>query len=189
LNLPARQPLAVRVATIADATALCALVNSAYRGDSSRTGWTTEADLLGGQRTDVAALEGFIRDGATHGTQVMLLHEDAAGPACCVQLERRGAEAYLGMLTVRPQSQGSGRGRDLLEAAQAHVHEIWRARAVIMTVIEQRHELIAWYERRGYRRTGLTAPFPYGDVRFGEPKRADLRFVILRKDFVEESTP
>jgi len=58
-----------------------------------------------------------------------------------------------------------------------------------MTVIEQRDELIAWYERRGYRRTGRTAPFPYGDVRFGEPKRADLRFVVLRKDFVEESTP
>lgn len=189
MNLPGRQPLAVRVATIADATALCALVNSAYRGDSSRAGWTTEADLLGGQRTDVAALEAFIHDGATHGTKVMLLHEDAAGPACCVQLERRDTEAYLGMLTVRPLGQGSGWGRALLEAAEQHVRGEWRVRAVSMTVIEQRDELISWYERRGYRRTGRTAPFPYGDVRFGEPKRADLRFVVLRKDFVEESTP
>jgi ribosomal protein S18 acetylase RimI-like enzyme len=189
LNTSTLEPLAVRVATTSDAAALCALVNSAYRGDSSRAGWTTEADLLGGQRTDVAALEAFIRDGATHGTQVMLLHEDAAGLACCVQLERRDAEAYLGMLTVRPQGQGSGRGRGLIDAAERHVREVWRARAVIMTVIEQRDELIAWYERRGYRRTGQTAPFPYGDLRFGEPKRPDLRFVILRKDFTEESTP
>ncbi|MBU3671084.1 MAG: GNAT family N-acetyltransferase [Sinobacteraceae bacterium] len=183
------EPFAVRVATAADATALCALVNSAYRGDSSRAGWTTEADLLGGQRTDVAALEAFIRDGTAHGTQVMLLHEDATGPSCCVQLERRGDEAYLGMLTVRPQGQGAGRGRLLLEAAEQHVRQAWGARAVQMTVIEQRDELIAWYERRGYRRTGQTAPFPYGDLRFGEPKRADLRFVVLRKVFAEDSAP
>lgn len=176
------EPLAVRVATASDAAALCALVNSAYRGDSSRRGWTTEADLLGGQRTDVAALQDFIRDGATEGAHVMLLHEDAVGPACCVQLERRGEEAYLGMLTVRPLAQGSGRGRGLLEAAERHAREIWGVRAVSMTVIEQRDELIAWYERRGYQRTGQTAPFPYGDERFGEPKRADLRFVVLRKE-------
>jgi hypothetical protein len=125
----------VRVATASDAAALCALVNSAYRGDSSRCGWTTEADLLGGQRTDVAALQAFIRGSESQGSNAMLLHEDVAGPACCVQLERRGEEAYLGMLTVRPLDQGSGRG-----------------------------------------------PFPYGDERFGEPKRPDLRFVVLRKE-------
>lgn len=176
------EPLAVRVATATDATALCALVNSAYRGDSSRHGWTTEADLLGGQRTDIAALETFICEGAREGTHVMLLNEDTAGAACCVQLERRGDEAYLGMLTVRPTDQGAGRGRGLLEAAERHVRNVWGARAVSMTVIEQRDELIAWYERRGYRRTGQTAPFPYGDLRFGEPKRPDLRFVVMRKE-------
>lgn len=182
MNRSTPEPLAVRVATASDAAALCALVNSAYRGDSSRRGWTTEADLLGGQRTDVAALQAFIRDGTTEGTHVMLLHEDAAGPACCVQLERRGEEAYLGMLTVRPMDQGSGRGRGLLEAAERHAREVWGTRAVSMTVIEQRDELIAWYERRGYQRTGQTAPFPYDDERFGEPKRPDLRFVVLRKE-------
>jgi GNAT superfamily N-acetyltransferase len=182
LKPPTHEPLAVRVATASDAAALCALVNSAYRGDSSRRGWTTEADLLGGQRTDVAALQAFIHDGARDGSQLMLLHEDAAGPTCCVQLERTGGDAYLGMLTVRPLEQGSGRGRGLLEAAERHARQIWGARAVSMTVIEQRDELIAWYERRGYRRTGQTAPFPYGDARFGEPKRPDLRFVVLRKE-------
>ena len=182
MNRSTPEPLAVRVANASDAAALCALVNSAYRGDSSRRGWTTEADLLGGQRTDVAALQAFIRDGTTEGTHVMLLHEDAAGPACCVQLERRGEETYLGMLTVRPMDQGSGRGRGLLEAAEQHAREVWGTRAVSMTVIEQRDELIAWYERRGYQRTGQTAPFPYGDERFGEPKRPDLRFVVLRKE-------
>jgi len=181
LNPSNRDALAVRVATPADAAALCALVNSAYRGDSSRAGWTTEADLLGGQRTDVAALEAFIRDGAAHDSHVMLLHEDEAGPSCCVQLERRGNAAYLGMLTVRPRGQGTGLGRRLLEAAEQHVRHAWGVHAVQMTVIEQRDELIAWYERRGYRRTGQTAPFPSGDVRFGEPKRPDLRFVVLEK--------
>ena len=85
-------------------------------------------------------------------------------------------------MTVRPLDQGSGRGRGLLEAAERYIREVWSARAVSMTVIEQRNELIAWYERRGYHRTGQTAPFPYGDERFGEPKRPDLRFVVLRKD-------
>lgn len=183
------QPLAVRVATADDAAALSALVNSAYRGDSSRAGWTTEADLLGGQRTDAAALAAFIDEGAASGSQVMLLHEDAAGPTCCVQLERRDDEAYLGMLTVRPQGQGAGRGRHLIEAAEQHVRNAWGASAVQMTVIEQRNELIAWYERRGYCRTGKTAPFPYGDLRFGEPKRPDLRFVVMRKDLAEGQTP
>lgn len=182
MNRSSPEPLAVRVATASDAAALCALVNSAYRGDSSRCGWTTEADLLGGQRTDVAALQAFIRGSESQGSNAMLLHEDVAGPACCVQLERRGEEAYLGMLTVRPLDQGSGRGRGLLEAAERYIREVWGARAVSMTVIEQRNELIAWYERRGYHRTGQTAPFPYGDERFGEPKRPDLRFVVLRKE-------
>jgi ribosomal protein S18 acetylase RimI-like enzyme len=173
--------LALRVAIEADAPALVALVNSAYRGDSSRAGWTTEADLLGGQRTDEAAMREFLAGGATRGDAVMLLHEDAAGPLACVQLERRGERAYLGMLTIRPSAQGGGLGRALLAGAERHARAAWGSRAIVMTVIEQRDELIAWYERRGYARTGRHAPFPYGDPRFGEPKRPDLRFVVLEK--------
>lgn len=185
-------PLALRAARREDAEALSALVNSAYRGDPSRVGWTTEADLLGGQRTDPDALRGFIAGGETTGDRVLLLHEavqssgSAGGPAApaidaCVQLERHGDEAYLGMFTVRPTLQGGGLGRRLLAGAEQDARRRWGVTAVHMTVIAQRAELIAWYERRGYRATGETAPFPYGDARFGEPLRPDLHFVVLRK--------
>lgn len=178
-------PPALRRAIDADVTALHALVNSAYRGESSRAGWTTEADLLGGQRTDAAALAEFIERGAAQDDRAMLVMPrgdvESATLIACVQLERRGDDAYLGMLTVAPSLQGAGLGKYLLAGAEAFVARAWKTRTVTMTVIEQRSELIAWYERRGYAHTGATAPFPYGDVRFGEPKRPDLRFVVLRK--------
>ena len=174
-------PLVTRVARTGDARALVALVNSAYRGDSSRAGWTTEADLLGGQRTDEDALIEFIGRGETMGDRAMLVHERDGHLVACVQLERRGQGAYLGMLTIMPTLQSSGLGKALLASAEDFVVDSWKASKIIMTVIEQRSELIAWYERRGYSRTGETAAFPYGDVRFGEPKRPDLRFVVLSK--------
>ena len=190
--MDADAPLALRAARRDDAEALSALVNSAYRGDSSRVGWTTEADLLGGQRTDPDALRESIEQGETMGDRVLLVHEavQPSGPAggsaalaidACVQLERHGDEAYLGMFTVRPTLQGGGLGRRLLAGAEQDARRRWGVTAVHMTVIAQRAELIAWYERRGYRATGETAPFPYGDARFGEPLRPDLHFVVLRK--------
>ena len=168
---------APRPATTADAPALVALVNSAYRGDSSRAGWTTEADLLDGQRIDVAALTETI---ATPGNVILLWVQDHT-PVACVHLERTGEDCYLGMLTVRPTRQGSGLGRQLLEAAEHWAIEHWSSRSIHMTVIEQRIELIAWYERHGYSRTGRRRPFPYGDERFGLPRRGDLVFEVLCK--------
>lgn len=183
--------LTLRPARREDAEALSALVNSAYRGDSSRVGWTTEADLLGGQRTDPEALREFIAQGLAEGDRVLLVHEHAADASpgdaskidACVQLERHGDEAYLGMFTVRPTLQGGGLGKSLLACTEQDARRRWGVSAVHMTVIAQRAELIAWYERRGYRATGETAPFPYGDARFGEPLRPDLHFVVLRKAF------
>src|SRR5262245_27016447 len=169
--------LPVRPATPADADAIVALVNSAYRGDSSRAGWTTEADLLGGQRVDV---EGVIATVAAPDN-VILLYEEEDGLQGCVQLERTGDDCYLGMLTVRPTKQSTGLGRRLLEAAERWAVQRWSSRSMHMTVIVQRLELIAWYERRGYRRTGTRKPFPYGDQRFGLPRRTDLEFDVLSK--------
>ena len=184
----AARPLTLRPARRDEADALSALVNSAYRGDPSRVGWTTEADLLGGQRTDPAALREFMAAGETALDRVLLVYEGTAGgtgldrlPEACVQLERRGDDAYLGMLTVQPVRQASGLGKRLLDAAEGWAAARWGTRRIIMTVITQRPELIAWYERRGYNATGETAPFPYGDTRFGEPKRPDLQFIVLRK--------
>lgn len=184
----AARPLTLRPARRDEADALSALVNSAYRGDPSRAGWTTEADLLGGQRTDPAALREFVATGETALDRVLLVYDGTAGGTgvgrlaeACVQLERRGDDAYLGMLTVQPTRQASGLGKRLLDAAEGWAAARWGARTIIMTVITQRPELIAWYERRGYHATGETAPFPYGDTRFGEPKRPDLQFIVLRK--------
>ncbi len=179
--MPDVAPLPVRIATAADAPALVALVNSAYRGDTSRAGWTTEADLLGGQRVDLDGVQAAIARGATDGGTVMLVHEDEAGVAACVELAPEGTRCYLGMLTVRPMAQARGLGKRLLAAAERFARQQFGTREMYMTVIRQRSELIAWYERRGYRRTGQRRPFPYGDPRFGLPKRPDLEFEVLSR--------
>jgi GNAT superfamily N-acetyltransferase len=181
--------LAVRPGHCSEATALSELVNSAYRGESSKAGWTTEAELLGGQRTDPEGLAEILRSrnegnrgGGPADDQVILVHTDAAGLACCVHLQRLpDHRAYLGMLTVRPIGQARGLGRALLAAAEQWATHEWGTREMQMTVIAQRVELIAWYERRGYGHTGETRPFPYDDVRFGLPRRDDLYFAVLAK--------
>ena len=161
-----------------DVAAIVALVNNAYRGDSSRRGWTTEEHLLGGQRTDPDAIAHLIGQPG----HALLVLRDQSGLCACVLLEAQGPEVcYLGMLTVRPDLQGSGTGRRLLAAAETHAREHFGALYVEMTVIDVRSELIAWYQRRGYYQTGEMRPFPYEDQRFGLPKRSDLRFTVLRR--------
>jgi GNAT superfamily N-acetyltransferase len=169
--------LTFRTACPADAPAVVALVESAYRGDSSRVGWTTEADLLHGQRTD---LQGVTEVITAPAGRLVVAERDGGLLACC-QLERRGSAAYFGMFAVRPDQQGGGVGRAMLAEAERVAVEEWGSSRMEMTVIVQREELTAWYERRGYRRTGITSPFPYGDERFGVPQRPDLRFEKLVK--------
>ncbi|MFE3743474.1 GNAT family N-acetyltransferase [Streptomyces sp. NPDC059134] len=171
------EALTYRDATAADAEALVALVESAYRGDSSRTGWTTEADLLEGQRTD---RDGVLAVIEAPGSRLLAVERDGTLIACC-QLEHRGDAAYFGMFAVAPGAQGGGLGRVIIAAAERTAREGWGVQEMHMTVIRQREDLIAWYERRGYRRTGKLFPFPYGDERFGVPLRADLEFELLVK--------
>ncbi|RNL70236.1 GNAT family N-acetyltransferase [Streptomyces sp. I6] len=177
---PPRDPvqLSYRDATPSDVPALVDLVESAYRGDSSRAGWTTEADILDGQRTDAEGVRQVI---ATSGSRLLTVRRGDELVACC-QLEHRGDAAYFGMFAVRPGLQGGGLGRRVLAEAERVVREDWGVTEMHMTVISVREELIAWYERRGYRRTGRMTPFPYGDERFGLPRRDDLRFELLVKD-------
>ncbi|MEI5010404.1 GNAT family N-acetyltransferase [Streptomyces sp. PmtA] len=176
---PPRDPaqLSYRDATACDVPALVELIESAYRGDSSRTGWTTEADILDGQRTDPEGVRQVI--GAS-GSRLLVVERDGELVACC-QLEHRGDAAYFGMFAVRPGLQGGGLGRLVIAEAERLVGEAWGVSEMHMTVISVREELIAWYERRGYRRTGRMTPFPYGDERFGVPRRDDLQFELLVK--------
>ncbi|RKS79790.1 ribosomal protein S18 acetylase RimI-like enzyme [Actinomadura pelletieri DSM 43383] len=166
-----------RPATEADIPALVALIESAYRGDASRAGWTTEADLLGGQRIDSGMVGAVV-----HGDNgLMLLAEtDGALEACC-QVEKRDDHAYFGTFAVRPGRQGGGLGKALLAEAERIARDEWGAPEMHMTVISLREDLIAWYVRRGYVRTGELRPFPYGDERYGIPKRDDLTFELLTK--------
>lgn len=166
-------------ATPEDLPAIAALVNSAYRGETSRQGWTTEADYLDGQRTDPAALASDLE---AEGAVLLTLRDEAGGVMLgTVWLEPVEPEVwYLGMLTVRPDIQARQLGRGLLKAAEAYAAAAG-AKRVRMTVVHIRDTLIAWYERRGYALTGQRLPFPYGNERFGKPLRDDLEFVVLEK--------
>ncbi|MFB7971375.1 GNAT family N-acetyltransferase [Streptomyces rubiginosohelvolus] len=170
--------LTFRDATEADVPALVALIESAYRGDSSRTGWTTEADILQGQRTD----EQGVRDVIDAPASRLLAVERGGELVACCQLEHRGDAAYFGMFAVRPGLQGGGLGKLIIAEAERAAKEGWGVGEMHMTVISVRDDLIAWYERRGYRRTGELTPFPYGDERFGIPQRDDLAFELLVKN-------
>lgn len=173
------ESLTFRTARDADAEAVAALVQLSYRGEASRAGWTTEADLLRGQRTDTGQVRELL---ARPDTEVLLLcAPDEPLLGCCELARRTPQQAYFGMFSIRPGHQGQGLGRALLAEAERRAAVELACSVLEMTVITQRAELIAWYLRRGYRRTGERRPFPYGDERFGVPLRADLEFEVLTK--------
>ncbi|NUU25019.1 MAG: GNAT family N-acetyltransferase [Streptomycetaceae bacterium] len=178
--------LSYRTAKPADIPLLVALIESAYRGDSSRKGWTTEADLLHGQRTDAEGVADVVN--SQDGVMLLAVPAGPDGtPVACCQLERRPeGVAYFGMFAVDPDRQGDGLGRALLAEAERTAAADWGCGAMHMTVIRQREDLISWYVRRGYTRTGRMTPFPYGDERFGLPQVPDLEFELLVKPLVKD---
>jgi ribosomal protein S18 acetylase RimI-like enzyme len=179
--------LSFRAATYDDIPALIALVTSAYRGDISRQGWTTEADLLDGQRIDADMLRS---DLDTQDSLVLVAvdsaDEDRPRLVACANIAAQAGDsgvrtAYFGMFSVSPEVQGSGIGKSLLAEAERLARETLGCTRMRMTVIDIREELIAYYVRRGYLRTGILKPFPYDDPRYGLPKRDNLRFEVLEK--------
>lgn len=168
--------LSIAKAEKQDAEQIAALANAAYRGESSKQGWTTEADLLAGRRTET---EEILRLIATDDS-MFLLCKDGAELVGSVHLQKQADLVCLGMLAVRPSLQGRGVGKQLLLAAELAAQETWDVGKSIMSVIACRNELIAFYQRRGYRRTGVSKAFPV-NPELWTPKVAELRLEILEK--------
>jgi GNAT superfamily N-acetyltransferase len=171
--------LTFRDAGPADVDDVVTLVQSAYRGVGGELGWTTEAHLLERPRTDAASVAAILAE----PDAAVLLAEDAGDGSLlgCCELRSAASGAYFGMFAVRPQLQGRGVGRRLITHADAEAVRRFDAQALEMTVIGQRTDLIAWYVRLGFAPTGERRPFPHGDERFGQPRRDDLEFVVLRR--------
>lgn len=165
-------------ATADDDIALEQLINSAYRGESGKRGWTTETDLLDGTRTDAELIRRIISD----SNSLLLKAVDNEGILGCVELRQEGDKLYLGMLTVRPDLQGRGIGKALMLEAESEAARR-NCKAIFMTVLAPRTELIAWYVRQGYQDTGKRKPFAFTDPRFGTPKTA-LEFAVLEKEIL-----
>jgi ribosomal protein S18 acetylase RimI-like enzyme len=169
--------LQFRRATPEDAPEIVALVNACYRGDSSRVGWTTEADLLDGTRTDDVEITKLI----TNPDSMILVCTNDDEIIGSVNIEKQNTSSYLGMLVVKPGLQGSGIGRQLIDVAERQARAAWGSSKMTMNVITVRPELLAYYERRGYRRTGQIQPFAFDDVH-GMLKVDRLELEVLEKD-------
>lgn len=158
---------------------IAALVNAAYRGGEQGVGWTHEAGLVDGPRTSPEDLERELAH--PHRTEILCLRDDPLSPIlACVLLRQHADHCYLGMLSVAPQAQDRGLGRKLIDISESRARA-WNRDRVRMTVLDVRDTLIAWYERRGYLRTGESILFPYNNKSLGKPRLANLTFIVLEK--------
>ncbi len=170
----------ILIASEKDIQDLILLVNSAYRGESSKKGWTTEAELLDGLRTDEKSLNELFKK---PGSVILKCTNEKSEIIGCVNLQSEKSSLYLGMLTVSPNLQGGGIGKKLLISSEEFAIAN-NFKSIVMTVISVRKELIAWYERHGYGKTGESKPFPTGDPSFGIPLKP-LEFIVLEKKLQE----
>jgi GNAT superfamily N-acetyltransferase len=167
--------MSVTKANATDVPELNLLVNSAYRGETSKKGWTTEAHLLDGIRIDEETLNSYFDD---PGITILKNIDDSGRITGCVYLEVRLPKLYVGMFSVSPELQAKGTGRELLLAAEAYAKKV-NCNTLTMTVISTRLELISWYERRGFKATGETQPFHDGK-KFGIPKQ-HIELIVMEK--------
>ncbi|MDD5158676.1 MAG: GNAT family N-acetyltransferase [Sulfuricurvum sp.] len=147
-------------ATHNDIPALTSLINRSYRGDSSRAGWTTEADLLNGKRIDEAGLIQLLNN----PDSLILIARSDETILATIHAHRETDTVHFGLFAVEPSLQGGGIGKELLAYAESEAMQQWGVSTAIMEVITHRAELIEYYERRGYIRTGEMIAFPESDL-------------------------
>lgn len=166
---------AISIAGVKDIPSIIALLDSAYRGEDSKKGWTTEAHLIAGdERTTMEELEELIQKEGT----VFLTYRNDNTIAACVNLQKTGERIYLGMLSVSPQLQGKGIGKEMLMAAEEYANQV-NCLSIYMTVISLRYELIEWYKRFGYIDTGERKAFKE-DGKSGRHLQP-LKFMVMEK--------
>lgn len=166
----------IRLATSADISKIVELVESVYRGESATKGWTSESDILDGQRTDAPMIREMIEEPES---SLFVIDHDKDTLAASVHLKKEDSFGYIGMVSVSTKVQNQGVGKKLLLFCEEQIQN-WGFNRAKITVIHSRLELIAWYERFGYVRNGVSHPFPE-DPRFGKPKVAGLKLVELEK--------
>lgn len=174
-------PLELRDANDGDLAEVVSLLNRAYRGTGEDAGWTSETGLIDGDRENEPMLRQELEEKANVRLMVWTPEPDRAVRGCVLLEPTEDCQWYLGSLAVDPSVQNKQAGRRLLAAAEDLIREEG-GRTVKMTVVESRQTLIGWYERRGYSRTGELVPFPYSETRFGIPRMAGLRFLVLSKE-------
>jgi ribosomal protein S18 acetylase RimI-like enzyme len=167
----------ISIATTSDIPDLLALLNSAYRGEVSKQGWTTEANLIAGDvRTDAQTLAGLMASDGVVFLKFLNANKQISG---CVNLQQQSGKVYLGMFSVSPAQQGGGIGKRILLAAEEYARNN-NCSAIYMHVITDRKELIAWYMRRGYVDSGKRIDFKE-DGLTGKHLKA-LQFMVLEKE-------
>lgn len=172
--------LQFRAATPADAPQLQPLIKSAYRGEKIKKAWTTEGHLVTDDRISEDGIVGKI---STPDSAILIAaDEDGALAACCEVARQSDGVGYFGLFAVDPGRQGGGLGRQVLAYAEEYTRKTWGVTTMEMRVIWTRNELISWYMRRGYQRTGRSSPFPYDELVNGKALRDDLYFDVLVKD-------
>jgi ribosomal protein S18 acetylase RimI-like enzyme len=184
MSTPAEPHLTFRLARQADAPFLVDLIERAYRGPETAGSWASEAHLLKGPRTSLAEVSALI---SREDSRFLIAQVGGKTVACCLlqglnrpDLDETSVNAaYFGMFALDPNAQGGGLGKKVIAEAERRIQDMWGCNEMVMTVINLRTELIGWYERRGYRQTGATLPFPFSDTS-GETTR-DFHLVEMRK--------
>jgi ribosomal protein S18 acetylase RimI-like enzyme len=165
-----------RAATKSDTEAISNLVNRAYRPDADFAGWTHESLLVAGNRINVTQVSEIM---AKPDSAVLIGLNDSELVAC-IHVEKNGDSSYIGMFAVNPLLQGAGVGKTMLAHAEQYAKNNFGSSKYCMVVMSDRSELISFYQRRGYQKTGMVMDYPLA-AGAGTPKHADTKIEVLVK--------